>query len=1244
MYVRTLAPDVLYGDSAEFQTLAYTLGTTHSTGYPIYLLLARLLGFLPIASPAWRVSLLSAVGAAATVSVVFLLGRYLTRSRIGAVLGSVALGLSYTFWSQAVIAEVYTPALAFLSAILFLLWRWHNAPAERNRALLFAALLSGLGLGVHAFAVLIAPTAVVFVIGTLWLQRLHWPLGCTHPQWQRALLAALAGAALGVGVFLLASLAFDLNDPPSSFMRVAIYPSRSVWGLEATDLDSPFERLWVTMTGRQWQDAMFPGDIDRVDEFVAYCDRLLSYEFSTPMLLCAMLGVNALLHTKPKLGACWLVAFATTLYFILHYQPPDKYIFYLPTSLLIAVAMGAGAGSLLEWAHRHLVALRKRRYLVSLYLLVVALLVLMVVRPSVASRWQALRDGAATFVQEDYAYPIDNLEEPRLLASWKIDNLPENALLISDWRALYTMYYLAHVERLRPDITILEASPHGVGEGMVANTLIQELQDALREGRPVFANHVYRNLRDHFRVQPALGGEWYGLSLPVSAAPVPESPPRSLRAIPAQSLPLSGAGCTHPQWRFAVDPGDVGEYEGWAALGFDDAPWAVVTVPHTWGAMAEHADYDGVAWYRRTFTLPPEAQDAYLRLHFEAVFYLARVWLNGQYLGEHAGGYTPFEFDVSGIAQPGAENVVAVRVDNERAFDRIPAVLSEGWSFDWWNYGGIVRDVSLAVTSRTFIVRQSVVARPNLVGVDEVDVATVTATVTIRNTSAEPLEGALTADILDDASGLSVLQTFPAAPINLSSGASADVVLTATVAEPKLWHFDHPNLYRWSASLVGGDGELLHSDEVTFGIRLIELREAHFYLNGEPVRLVGLTRHADSPGHGLAETVAVMAQDYDDLKTLNMVFSRPVHYPQHEFILDYCDRNGILLIPEVPAWQLNEEQLGSEHMRELEQQQLREMILAGFNHPAVWAWSVANEIESNTGQGRAFVRDMIAFVRQLDPTRPVGFASHRLASDPESDATALTDFVMMNQYLGTWHGPKDALNQALDDIHATWPGKVVIISEFGFEPRWNRWGPPTSALDPSRYYFVPEGVPSDSDEADVQRRLVIAEQMETFRSRPFVAAAIFWTYQDYRTPSGFIMGVVDAQRNRRGSWYLLREEYAPALIESVIFSPISGDSRSAIVALRTRGPVEVDMPAYTLRGYRLHWAVTSPDGETVFSEGDVSLPTLEPGSQWSGQVEWTVPRAEYVLTVRVVRPTGFTAIERTYDAQGERLPTEGTAP
>ncbi len=504
-YVRTLAPDVLYGDSAEFQTLAYTLGTTHSTGYPIYLLLGRLLGLLPIASPAWRINLLSAVSAAVTLGSAFLLARYLTRSRIAALLGSVALGLSYTFWSQAVIAEVYTPGLAFFAIVMLLAWRWHDAPPGNDRLLLLAALLTGVGLGVHASVALIGPAIALFVVLTLWARRALWR------QWLRSIGMAAAGLVLGLLLFVLAFILLDLHNPPSSFIRVMLIPSRSVWGLTLADLDSPFERMWLTVAGRQWQDAMFPSDLDIAYEFAIYGERLLGSEFSPLVALGALLGVTVALHTRPRLGVFWLAAFGTILYFVLHYQPPDKYIFYLPTYVLIVVAFGCGAGALLEWAHRHLA--RRRHYLLPLYLLAVAFLVWVVARPYAPSRWQALHAGAATFVYDTYPYPLQNLEEPRQLAGLRLSALPENALLISDWRALYTMVYLAHVERQRPDITILEASPHGAPQGMVADSMIETLEEALREGRPVFSHMAYRNLREHFRVMPALGGRWYQLSL-----------------------------------------------------------------------------------------------------------------------------------------------------------------------------------------------------------------------------------------------------------------------------------------------------------------------------------------------------------------------------------------------------------------------------------------------------------------------------------------------------------------------------------------------------------------------------------------------------------------------------------------------------------------------------------------------------------------------------------------------------------
>jgi hypothetical protein len=282
---------------------------------------------------------------------------------------------------------------------------------------------------------------------------------------------------------------------------------------------------------------------------------------------------------------------------------------------------------------------------------------------------------------------------------------------------------------------------------------------------------------------------------------------------------------------------------------------------------------------------------------------------------------------------------------------------------------------------------------------------------------------------------------------------------------------------------------------------------------------------------------------------------------------------------------------------------------------------------------------MIAFVKSLDPTRPVGFASNHLYSDPQFDATSLSDFVMMNQYFGTWGGPKQGLGPELDLIHQTWPDKVVIISEYGFEPHWNSyWGPATSTLNSDQYYFIPDGTPSDSEAADAVRQKLITEAMDIYRSKPFVSGAIFWTYQDYRSRSNFVMGLVDSLRNRWGSWEILRDEYSPALIDSLTFSPVAEKKRIATIGFHTRGPVDVDMPAYTLRGYTLHWAVIAPDGNVMFTEGDVPLPTLVPGTQWSGEIKISVPDEKYIITVSINRPTGYSITDRSYDSDGNLIP------
>jgi hypothetical protein len=499
-YVRTLAPDILYGDSAEFQCLSYTLGVTHSTGYPIYLLLGRLIGFLPISNLAWRISLLSAMCAAITVGGVYLLARHFTRSRIGAVLGGLTLAISYTFWSQAVIPEVYTPGMAFLVVIMLLLFRWQAEPKQRNYSLLAGALLAGIGVGVHASVWLISLPAVVLVVWTLWKQH------ASRLEWLHSLYAGFTGAVIGVVIFVTAFLITDWLNTPTSFMNTTLEPSRVFWKLQPEDFNSPLKRMKMTVFSSQWGPALFPGG-----DF-SFTKGLTKLEFTPMVLLCALVGLVVMLFTRSAMGAFYPLAFLFSAFLILNYQVGDKYVFYLSLYIPLTVAVGTGIGFVLEWVHRRLEAVAGRGSQ-FIYLLTVLFFVSIVVQPSASVRWQALRKGVPRFltVDGDYVYPYKNLKEPRLVAEKHLLGAEDNAVFVLDWRDLYTTAYLAHVEKGKTDMLFKEAMPAG-NNGKVASTLITQIENYLQEGRPVYVEWKYPGLEAKFRMLPALG-ELYKLSL-----------------------------------------------------------------------------------------------------------------------------------------------------------------------------------------------------------------------------------------------------------------------------------------------------------------------------------------------------------------------------------------------------------------------------------------------------------------------------------------------------------------------------------------------------------------------------------------------------------------------------------------------------------------------------------------------------------------------------------------------------------
>ena len=504
-YVRTLAPDILYVDSAEFQTLAYTLGVTHSTGYPTYLFLARLIGFLPIHNPAWRISLFSAICAGITVAGVYLLARYFTRNRIGPVLGAMALAISYTFWSQAIIAEVYTPGMAFIVVIILLLFHWQIEPDPRNRALFSAAFLAGIGFGVHASVWLVALPALGLVIWRIWDRHSNLT------DWKKTLVYASSGAILGLMVFLATFFISDQLNSPTSFIRTSLEPSRIFWDLDLEDFNSSVKRLKMTVISEQWGDSLFPGgDFSFFDEWNIFIDRLTYLEFSSVLIFFAVLGIISMLVRFLPGGIFFSIYFIFSLFFILNYEVGDKYVFYLSLYIPLSVAIGVGIGIVLEWVQSILQLLPRRSYQV-LSLFPVLFFVTMILMPTAASRWQALRDGKADFVTETYVYPIYDLEEPRFVGERYLDGADSNAVFLLEWRTLFSTAYIAHVERKMTDTLFFEAMPYG-HDGEVAATLIAQLMGYLEEGRPVFADHRYPGLEGNLRVLP-VSGNLFKLSL-----------------------------------------------------------------------------------------------------------------------------------------------------------------------------------------------------------------------------------------------------------------------------------------------------------------------------------------------------------------------------------------------------------------------------------------------------------------------------------------------------------------------------------------------------------------------------------------------------------------------------------------------------------------------------------------------------------------------------------------------------------
>ena len=542
-------------------------------------------------------------------------------------------------------------------------------------------------------------------------------------------------------------------------------------------------------------------------------------------------------------------------------------------------------------------------------------------------------------------------------------------------------------------------------------------------------------------------------------------------------------------WQFSVDS-LLSKSPEWTKPTYQAAGWDRLTIPGNWDTENAYANFRGTGYYRKQFTVPAVWEGSRLRLCFGAVYQTAEVWLNGRYLGKHVGGYTPFEFDVTDIIQVGQTNTVALSANNEYGHGA------------WWHWGGISREVKLVRNNNQRIVRQHLVAEPNLKN----GRASVTASLTLANHSGSAFSGTLTAMIPKCRTCKPIeKEVLIAANGEITKHLSFDLA----PEEVEWWDVEHPNLYQLRTTLYSeATGNPLHTVVDRFGIRKIETRGSQLLLNGKAIHLNGFNRVADHRAYGQTEPDHLVKFDIDAMKAMGGNFMRIMHYPQAPNLLDYCDEVGMLLIEEIPVWGKGNPEIKPDNP--LTKQWLREMIERDYNHPSVVGWSVANEIADGALEGRTmsplvydYVKMMIEYVHALDSTRLKTYVSFTVGNAEKlgDDPADLCDIICFNSY-----GDAAALAKK---CHRIWPDKPLFVSEIG----QGQLG-----LSP--------------DEAVLAKSLKTA--IEKLKKLDYVVGSSLWTYNDYRSR---YQGTPASQNRAWGVYNVWRQPKKAARQIQALYAP-----------------------------------------------------------------------------------------------------------
>jgi len=528
-------------------------------------------------------------------------------------------------------------------------------------------------------------------------------------------------------------------------------------------------------------------------------------------------------------------------------------------------------------------------------------------------------------------------------------------------------------------------------------------------------------------------------------------------------------------WHYLVDPHEEGTARRFYLNGkpfgsrnfveydFNTSP--TLRVPGDWNFQTPELQwYEGTLWYQRSFDYHARTNMRAF-LHFGAANYRARVWLNEKPLCEHEGGFTPFNCEATSLLHDGA-NVVIVSVNDTRHADDIPSLRP-----DWFNYGGLTRDVRIVEVPRQFVEQYSI-------QLDRENARRIAGWIRLAGASAPQ----------------KVSVKIPELKLSTEAITDNEGLARFTLDAPglQLWSPEKPKLYR--VEISAEKDQIL--DDV--GFRTIETRGTDILLNGRPIFLRGIDMHEEPVNR------AGRAHGEDDARTLlgwakelGCNFVRLAHYPHDESMIRMADRLGLMVWSEIPVYQgidfKNPQTLAKA------QQQLTEMIARDRNRAAIILWSVSNETPKSA-ERNAFLHQLIVMARTLDPTRLITTATNqtnateahkRVFDDP---IIADLDVFGVNEYIGWYEGVPADLDIT---IWSTPYNKPMIVSEFGGEAKYGLHGA-TSQRWTEEY------------QEDIYKH-----QIAALRKIPFLRGTSPWILKDFRSPHRQLPGIQDGF-NRKG--------------------------------------------------------------------------------------------------------------------------------